>query len=132
MKIATFNVNGVNSRLERLLEWLAESKPDVACLQELKSPDGNLPIDAIHGAGYGIVAFGQRSTGLFDLLNAGTYTLQIFFNKVASKQLFDITTTITANLASPTPVPAAGLLLLTAMGGLGGLGFWRKRGSNAA
>ncbi|WP_019657157.1 exodeoxyribonuclease III [Variovorax atrisoli] len=61
MKIATFNVNGVNSRLERLLEWLAESKPDVACLQELKSPDGNLPIDAIHGAGYGIVAFGQRA-----------------------------------------------------------------------
>jgi exodeoxyribonuclease-3 len=61
MKIATFNVNGVNSRLARLLEWLAESKPDVACLQELKSPDANLPVDAIRAAGYGIVAHGQRA-----------------------------------------------------------------------
>jgi exodeoxyribonuclease-3 len=61
MKIATFNVNGINSRLDRLLEWLAESKPDVACLQELKSPDANLPLDAIRGAGYGIVAHGQRA-----------------------------------------------------------------------
>lgn len=61
MKIATFNVNGIASRLDRLLEWLGESKPDVACLQELKSPDAKLPVDAIRSAGYGIVAFGQPS-----------------------------------------------------------------------
>lgn len=61
MKIATFNVNGVNGRLPRLLEWLAESKPDVACLQELKSPDANFPADAIRAAGYGVVWHGQRS-----------------------------------------------------------------------
>ena len=79
-----------------------------------------------------IAVFGQRITGLTDLLGPGSYTLQIFFSKVPSKQLFDITTTITTNLASPTPVPAAGLLLLTAMGGLGGIGFWRKRGGSAA
>jgi exonuclease III len=36
MKIATFNVNGINGRLPVLLRWLAESKPDIACLQELK------------------------------------------------------------------------------------------------
>jgi len=47
VKIATFNVNGIKSRLPRLLEWLEESKPDVACLQELKAPDDAFPIDAI-------------------------------------------------------------------------------------
>ncbi|RST53180.1 exodeoxyribonuclease III [Variovorax sp. MHTC-1] len=61
MKIATFNVNGVNSRLPRLLEWLAESKPDVACLQELKSPDRTFPAAAIREAGYGVVFHGQSS-----------------------------------------------------------------------
>ncbi|MEJ8814875.1 exodeoxyribonuclease III [Variovorax ureilyticus] len=61
MRIATFNVNGIASRLDLLLEWLAESKPDVACLQELKSPDARLPVDAIRRAGYGIVGFGQPS-----------------------------------------------------------------------
>lgn len=61
MKIATFNVNGIASRLEGLLEWLAASRPDVACLQELKSPDERLPLEAIRSAGYGVVAAGQRS-----------------------------------------------------------------------
>ena len=61
MKIATFNVNGVNGRLSRLLEWLNESKPDVACLQELKSPDANFPAAAIREAGYGVLFHGQRS-----------------------------------------------------------------------
>lgn len=61
MKIATFNVNGVNGRLPRLLEWLAESKPDVACLQELKSPDANFPAAAIREAGYGVLFHGQRA-----------------------------------------------------------------------
>jgi exodeoxyribonuclease-3 len=61
MRIATFNVNGVNGRLARLLEWLAETRPDAACLQELKSPDENFPAQAIREAGYGVVFHGQRS-----------------------------------------------------------------------
>ena len=43
MKIATYNVNGVNGRLPVLLRWLAETKPDVVCLQELKAPDEKFP-----------------------------------------------------------------------------------------
>jgi len=43
MKIATFNVNGVNGRLPVLMRWLAETKPDVACLQELKASDEKFP-----------------------------------------------------------------------------------------
>jgi exodeoxyribonuclease-3 len=59
MKIATFNVNGVNGRIELLLEWLEESAPDVACLQELKSPDDRFPAKAIEKAGYGAIWHGQ-------------------------------------------------------------------------
>jgi exodeoxyribonuclease III len=61
VKIATFNVNGIKSRLPRLLEWLEESKPDVACLQELKAPDETFPLDAIRDAGYGALWSGQKS-----------------------------------------------------------------------
>jgi exodeoxyribonuclease III len=61
MKIATFNVNGVNGRLPVLLRWLAEAKPDVVCLQELKAPDQKFPEPAIREAGYRAVWQGQKS-----------------------------------------------------------------------
>ncbi len=59
MKIATFNVNGVNGRIELLTDWLNQSRPDVACLQELKSPDEKFPAAAIEKAGYGAIWHGQ-------------------------------------------------------------------------
>jgi exonuclease III len=43
MKIASFNVNGVNGRLSVLLRWLESARPDIVCLQELKSPDERFP-----------------------------------------------------------------------------------------
>lgn len=61
MKIATFNVNGVNGRLPVLLGWLAEAEPDVVCLQELKAPDEKFPLREIAAAGYGAVWCGQKS-----------------------------------------------------------------------
>jgi exodeoxyribonuclease III len=61
LKIATFNVNGVNGRLPSLLRWLAETKPDVACLQELKAPQEKFPEAAIRDAGYGVIWHGQKS-----------------------------------------------------------------------
>ena len=61
MKIATYNVNGVNGRLTVLLNWLADSKPDVACLQELKAPDEKFPVGAIREAGYQAIWHGQKS-----------------------------------------------------------------------
>ena len=61
MKIATYNVNSINARLPVLLHWLAQSKPDVACLQELKAPDEKFPIDAIRAAGYEAVWHGQKA-----------------------------------------------------------------------
>lgn len=61
MRIATYNVNGVNGRLAVLLRWLAETQPDVVCLQELKAPEEKLPEAAIRDAGYGAVWHGQKS-----------------------------------------------------------------------
>ena len=61
MKIATYNVNGVNGRLPVLLRWLEETKPDVACLQELKAPQENFPEQALLDAGYKAIWHGQKS-----------------------------------------------------------------------
>ena len=61
MRIATFNINGINRRLENLLDWLAEARPDVVCLQELKAADADFPRAAIERAGYGALWRGQRS-----------------------------------------------------------------------
>jgi exodeoxyribonuclease-3 len=61
VKIATFNVNGVKGRLPRLLEWLRETEPDVACLQEIKTGDPTFPAQAIADAGYHAVWHGQKS-----------------------------------------------------------------------
>ncbi len=61
MKIATYNVNGVNGRLPVLLQWLAEKKPDIVCLQELKAPQEKFPAGAIESAGYGAIWLGQKS-----------------------------------------------------------------------
>jgi exodeoxyribonuclease-3 len=61
VKIATFNVNGINGRLPVLLRWLAEGRPDAVCLQELKAPQDKFPEAAIRDAGYGAIWHGQRS-----------------------------------------------------------------------
>ncbi len=61
MKIATYNVNGVNGRLPVLLRWLEEAKPDVVCLQELKAPNEKFPEQAINEAGYQAIWHGQKS-----------------------------------------------------------------------
>jgi exodeoxyribonuclease III len=61
MKIATYNVNGVNGRLPVLLKYLNEYQPDVVCLQELKAPQEKFPEEAIKEAGYHAIWHGQKS-----------------------------------------------------------------------
>ena len=61
MKVATFNINNVNRRLPNLLGWLAQAKPDIVCLQELKAADQDFPLRAINQAGYGAVWRGQKT-----------------------------------------------------------------------
>ena len=71
MKIATYNVNGINGRLPVLLRWLAEAEPDVVCLQELKAPDEKFPAAAIEAAGYRAIWHGQKSWNGVAILSRG-------------------------------------------------------------
>ncbi|RYZ49266.1 MAG: exodeoxyribonuclease III, partial [Sphingobacteriales bacterium] len=61
MKIATYNINGINGRLDNLLRWLKEAEPDVVCLQELKCEDSRFPETALLDAGYHAIWQGQKS-----------------------------------------------------------------------
>jgi exodeoxyribonuclease-3 len=71
MKIATYNVNGVNGRLPVLLRWLKETSPDVVCLQELKAPNDKFPEAAIAEAGYHAIWHGQKSWNGVAILSRG-------------------------------------------------------------
>ena len=77
MKIATFNVNGIKSRLPNLLEWLAREQPDVACLQELKAQDEAFPAAAIGQAGYGALWKGQRAWNGVAVLARGMEPVEV-------------------------------------------------------
>ena len=61
IRIASFNVNGVNGRLPVLLDWLRAATPDVVCLQELKAPQERFPAEPLEAAGYGAIWHGQKS-----------------------------------------------------------------------
>ena len=61
MKLATWNVNSIRAREERLLRWLGAARPDVVCLQELKVADESFPAEAVRGAGYEAVVHGQKT-----------------------------------------------------------------------
>ena len=71
MKIASYNVNGVNGRLAVLLRWLKEAKPDIVCLQELKAPSDKFPENAIRDAGYNAIWHGQKSWNGVAILSKG-------------------------------------------------------------
>jgi|SRR5579859_602442 len=72
MKIATFNVNGIRSRLPNLLEWLQREAPDIVCLQELKSTDDAFPALALRSVGYHAVWNGQKSWNGVAILSRGS------------------------------------------------------------
>ncbi len=77
MKLATFNVNGINSRLPNLLAWLSRASPDVVCLQELKAPDNRFPASALAEAGYGAIWHGQQSWNGVAILARGIQPKEI-------------------------------------------------------
>ncbi|CAN5595324.1 exodeoxyribonuclease III [soil metagenome] len=77
MKIATYNVNGIKSRLPNLLAWLAREQPDVACLQELKALDGAFPVGALNAAGYSCLWKGQRAWNGVAILTRGMQAVEI-------------------------------------------------------
>ncbi len=76
MKIASFNINGIKARLPRLIEWLQETQPDVACLQEVKSQDEGFPADEFEKIGYGAIWHGQKSFNGVAILARGQVPVQ--------------------------------------------------------
>ena len=77
MKIATYNVNGVNGRLPVLLRWLGEQAPDIVCLQELKASEEKFPLQAIEAAGYNAIWHGQKSYNGVAILTRGLAVKEI-------------------------------------------------------
>ena len=61
MKIATYNVNSINARLPRVLEWFDETKPDVVVLQEIKCVDEKFPSLEFEDRGYNVAVHGQKT-----------------------------------------------------------------------
>ena len=61
MRIATWNVNSVNARLETILAWFREAQPDVACLQEIKCVDEKFPAEPFERLGYNLAVHGQKT-----------------------------------------------------------------------
>ena len=76
LKLATFNVNGIGTRLAHLLAWLEAEKPDVVALQELKAVDSAFPAQALEDAGYGAIWQGQRSWNGVALLGRGVQPVE--------------------------------------------------------
>ena len=76
MRIASFNINGVKARLPRLLEWLQERRPTVACLQEIKSSDETFPAHEFEQIGYHAIWHGQKGFNGVAILADGVAPLE--------------------------------------------------------
>ncbi len=77
LKVATFNVNNVNTRLANLLEWLERESPDIVCLQELKAADNQFPVLELRKAGYGAIWRGQRLWNGVAILSKGKDPIEL-------------------------------------------------------
>lgn len=76
LKLATFNVNGIGTRLPHLLAWLEREQPDIVALQELKAVDDAFPVAEIEQAGYGAIWQGERSWNGVALLGRGAVPVE--------------------------------------------------------
>lgn len=77
MKIASFNINGIKARLPRLLEWLEEARPSVACLQEIKTQDEGFPAAEFERIGYHAIWHGQKGFNGVAILADGQKPVEI-------------------------------------------------------
>ena len=75
--IASFNVNGIKARLPRLIEWLDETRPDVACLQEIKTQDEGFPAADLASIGYQAIWHGQKGFNGVAILARGETPVEV-------------------------------------------------------
>jgi exodeoxyribonuclease-3 len=77
LRIATYNVNGIRSRLANLLDWLEREQPDIACLQELKAKSEDFPVRELRAAGYEAIWHGQLSWNGVAILSRGSKPIEL-------------------------------------------------------
>src|SRR5271155_5337241 len=109
MKIATWNVNSVNARLETVLAWFREAHPDVACLQEIKCVDEKFPAEAFERLGYNVAVHGQKSYNGVAMLSKTPF--EDVSRGLGGDETDDHARYIEAVISGPTPVRVAGIYL---------------------
>jgi exodeoxyribonuclease-3 len=109
MRIATWNVNSINARLETVLGWFEEAAPDVACLQEIKCVDEKFPTEAFERLGYNVAVHGQKTYNGVALLSKTP--LEDVTRGLGGDETDDHARYIEAVISGPTPVRVAGIYL---------------------
>ena len=109
MKIATWNVNSIKVRLDAALAWLAEAKPDVVCLQEIKVVDEAFPAEAFEAAGYNVAVHGQKTYNGVAILSK--YPLEDVTPRLPGDDEDDHARYLEAFIAAPRPVRVASIYL---------------------
>ena len=112
MRIATWNVNSVNARLERVLEWFESAAPDVAVLQEIKCLDEKFPTEAFERLGYNVAVHGQKTyNGVAMLSKFPMDDVRRGLPFLDDGEVDEQSRYIEAVIAAPTPVRVAGIYL---------------------
>ena len=109
MRIATWNVNSINARLETVLTWFREASPDVACLQEIKCVDEKFPAEAFESLGYNVAVHGQKTYNGVAMLSKTP--LEDVRRGLPEGEGDDHARYIEAVVSGPTPVRVGGLYL---------------------
>ena len=109
MRIATWNVNSVNARLETVLSWFEDAKPDVACLQEIKCVDEKFPREAFERLGYNVETHGQKSYNGVALLSR--FPLEDVRRGLPGDDTDEQARYLEAVVAGPRPVRVASIYL---------------------
>jgi exodeoxyribonuclease-3 len=109
MRIATWNVNSVNARLETVLGWFEEAQPDVACLQEIKCIDEKFPTEAFERLGYNVAVHGQKTYNGVAMVSKTP--MEDVRKGLPGEDEDDHARYIEAVISGPTPVRVGGLYL---------------------
>ncbi len=109
MRIATWNVNSVNARLETVVRWFREAAPDVACLQEIKCVDEKFPREAFESLGYNVAVHGQKTYNGVALLSK--FPIEDVRKGLPGDDGDDHARYVEAVIAAPTPVRVASIYL---------------------
>ena len=109
MKIATFNINGIKARIDRLLDWLGRAAPDVALLQEIKSVDEGFPREAIEALGYRVETQGQKGFNGVAILSR--LPLEDVARRLPGDEADEQARWIEATVIGTRPIRVAGLYL---------------------